>query len=56
MNHFLIMILFAILVSTVFGTVGRDNTAEQTHYGIKIFLEFVGVGLVLAWLLYFLPV
>jgi len=49
------MILFAVLVAIVFGIVGRDTQRERGFYGLKIFAEFVGIGLALAWLLYFLP-
>ena len=56
MTHFLIMSLFALLVAAVFGVVGRETLRERLRYGLKVFAEFVGVGLVLAWVLYFLPV
>jgi hypothetical protein len=49
------MILFAIFVAIIFGIVGREKTSERVTYGAKIFAEFVGIGLVLAWLLYWLP-
>lgn len=55
MTHFLMMILFAALVAIVFGIVGRDTQRERLLYGLKIFAEFVCIGLALAWLLYFLP-
>lgn len=55
MRHFLLMLLFALLVSVVFGIIGRDTPRRQALYGLKVFAEFVGVGLVLAWLLYWLP-
>ena len=55
MIHFTLMVLFALLVATVFGVVGREGEKGRLHYGLKIFLEFVGVGFVLAWLLYFVP-
>ena len=50
------MISFAALVAIVFGIVGRDTPREKCLYGLKIFAEFVGIGLALAWLLYFLPI
>jgi len=53
--HFLMMVSFAALVAVVFGVVGRDTARERALYGLKIFAEFVGIGLALAWLLYFLP-
>jgi hypothetical protein len=49
------MVLFAGLVSIVFGVVARDTLRERTLYGLKIFAEFMGIGLALAWLLYFIP-
>lgn len=55
MIHFLMMVLFAALVAVVFGIVGRDTLRERGLYGLKIFAEFLGIGLALAWLLYFLP-
>ena len=55
MTHFLLMVLFAALVAVVFGTVGREGGRPRLLYGLKIFCEFVGVGLALAWLLYWLP-
>ena len=55
MRHFLLMSLFAGLVAVVFGAVGRETVRGSILYGLKIFLEFVGVGLVVGWLLYFIP-
>jgi hypothetical protein len=50
------MVLFAALVAMIFGIVGREKPAERFTYGGKIFVEFVGIGLALAWVLYWLPV
>ena len=55
MTHLLVMILFAVMVSLIFGMVARDTSRERLFYGLKVFAEFMGIGLVLAWLLYFLP-
>ena len=49
------MLLFAALVSVVFGVVGRPSARQRLTYGWKIFAEFVGVGLLLAWVLYWIP-
>jgi hypothetical protein len=49
------MIWFAAFVAIVFGIVGREKPFERFTYGVKIFGEFVGIGLVLAWVLYWLP-
>ena len=55
MTHFLVMILFAAIVALIFGVVARDTTRDRLFYGLKVFAEFMGIGLALAWLLYFLP-
>lgn len=55
MRHFLVMVLFAGLVSLVFGAVARDTARERALYGLKVFAEFVLIGLALAWVLYYLP-
>jgi hypothetical protein len=50
------MVLFAAFVAIIFGIVGREKRIERFTYGAKIFTEFVGIGLVLAWILYWLPI
>ena len=50
------MVLFAACVAIVFGIVGRERPFERFAYGAKIFGEFVGIGLALAWILYWLPI
>lgn len=56
MTHLLVMMLFAGLVGVVMGMAAREVPREQLRYGIKVFGEFVLIGLVLAWALYFLPI
>jgi hypothetical protein len=55
MRHFLVMTAFAALAGVVFGTVAKDSNSERVIYGLKVFAEFILIGLVLAWVLYFLP-
>jgi hypothetical protein len=49
------MTAFAILAAVVFGTVAKDSKRDRFLYGLKVFAEFMVIGLVLAWILYFLP-
>ena len=49
------MTIFAVLVSIVFGSVAKDNARERWQYGLKVFAEFMVIGLVLGWVLYFIP-
>ncbi|MEP6707167.1 MAG: hypothetical protein ABJC05_06585 [Pyrinomonadaceae bacterium] len=55
MKHFLVMLLFAALTAVVFGAVGKGTHRDRALYGVKVFAEFLVIGLALAWLLYFLP-
>ena len=55
MRHFLVMTLFAVLVSVVFGAMSKDTTRERWLYGVKVFAEFMVIGLLLSWILYFIP-
>jgi hypothetical protein len=54
-RHFLVMMLFAVLASVVFGAMAKDSGRERVVYGAKVFAEFMVIGLVLAWVLYFIP-
>ena len=55
MRHFLIMTAFAALAGIVFVTVAKDSHRDRLMYGLKVFAEFMVIGLVLAWILYFIP-
>ena len=57
MTHFLAMVLFSALVSVAFAVLSADHhtNSERLRYGLKVFAYFVGVGLIIAWVLYPLP-
>lgn len=55
MRHLLVMTIFAILASVVFGSVAKDTNRDRLLYGLKVFAEFMLIGLVLGWVLYFIP-
>ncbi|HKZ00919.1 MAG TPA: hypothetical protein VJ180_01690 [Pyrinomonadaceae bacterium] len=55
MRHFLVMTAFAMAAAIVFGTVAKDTSNERLVYGLKVFAEFLLVGLLLGWILYFIP-
>ena len=57
MTHFLALLLFSLLVSLAFATLSSEhhNTAERVKYGLKVFGSFVGIGILIAWVLYPLP-
>lgn len=55
MRHFLVVTAFAVMAAVVFGVVAKDSQRERVLYGLKVFVEFMVIGLVLGWILYFLP-
>ena len=55
MRHFLVMTLFAAIASIIFGAMAKDTSQERWLYGLKVFAEFMVIGLVLSWILYFIP-
>jgi hypothetical protein len=54
-SHFLVMVLFAFIVSVVFGVLLRDEPREQVRTGGLMFGGFVAAALILGWLMYPLP-
>ena len=53
--HFSAMLLFSLLVSIVFGVLSKNTPRERFNYGAKVFGAFVGVALVLGWIMYPIP-
>jgi putative Mn2+ efflux pump MntP len=54
-SHFPAMLLFSFLVSVAFGVLSKNTPRERLLYGAKVFGAFVGVALVLGWMMYFVP-
>jgi hypothetical protein len=54
-SHFLLMVLYALLVSVVFAVLLRDQPREQLKTGAMMFAGFVGVAYVLGWLMFPFP-
>ncbi|MEP6915297.1 MAG: hypothetical protein ABJC89_06600 [Acidobacteriota bacterium] len=54
-SHFLLLVLFAFLVSLVFSVLMRDEPRAQIRTGGMMFGGFVGAAFLLGWLMYPLP-
>ncbi len=54
-DHFLIMTIYALLVSIFFGTLWRNEPRDRVRLFVKIFLALMVGGLALAWLMYPFP-
>jgi len=51
-THLGVMILFAACVSTVFGTLLREQPRDQVRVGGRIFVSLVGGAYALGWLMF----
>jgi hypothetical protein len=54
-SHFLILTIFAALVSTAFALLMRDEPKKQIRFGIYAFVCFVGSAFLIGWLMYPFP-
>ena len=54
-SHFLLLALFAFLVSIVFAALMRDDPRQQIRTAAVMFGGFVATAVVLGWLMYPLP-
>lgn len=54
-HHFPAMVIFAFLASVVFAVIGRNTTRERVYFGIKSFVLFVGIAILLGWIMYPFP-
>lgn len=55
MIHFLLLSLFAALIGVVFGNISNEMGRARVLYGLKIFGQFILAGLLIGWVLYFVP-
>jgi uncharacterized membrane protein YfcA len=55
LSHFLLMVLYALIVSLFFTLLWRRERKEQIRLFIQIFVGMVVGGLLVAWLMYPFP-
>jgi ABC-type Mn2+/Zn2+ transport system permease subunit len=51
-SHFQSLLLFALIISLAFGTLGRRKPIARVKYAAWSFAMFVLVGIALGWLMY----
>jgi putative Mn2+ efflux pump MntP len=51
-SHFQALLLFALIVSLAFGTLGRRKPVERVKYAGWSFAMFLLVAVALGWLMY----
>ena len=54
-SHLGLMVLFSLFVSVVFSALMRDDPKEQVTFAAKLFVAFIGAGILAGWVLYPLP-
>jgi hypothetical protein len=55
LSHFLLMVVYALLVSCFFTTLWRRERRAQMWLFVQLFVGMVGGGLIVAWLMYPFP-
>ncbi len=55
MIHFIYLLIFAICISIVFGVIHDGDVRARLLYGLKLFGQFIGISLIMAWVFYFIP-
>ena len=50
-SHFTALVLFSFIVSVVFAILSKEHLRNQLIYGAKVFLAFVGIALLLGWVM-----
>jgi hypothetical protein len=55
LSHFLLMVIYALLVSIFFTLLWRRERRAQITLFLQLFLGMVGGGLIVAWLMYPFP-
>jgi hypothetical protein len=55
--HFLLMVFFAAVVAIVMASIDPERILfrDRLLYGLKVFGAFVGIGLLIGWVMYFIP-
>lgn len=54
-SHFLALVLFAALASSVFATLLRPDLRSRVRFGLMLFGGFVLSAVVVGWLMYPFP-
>jgi hypothetical protein len=54
-SHFLLLVIFAFVVSLVFAMLAKNDLREQVRFGGMLFAAFLGAAIILGWLMYPFP-
>jgi hypothetical protein len=54
-SHFLFLLIFSVIVSTVFAVLQKDTVAEQVRFALSMTAGFVAFAIVAGWLMRLFP-
>ena len=54
-SHFLLMVLFALVISVVIALVTKPTRQEQWRYFLKFLGSLIVIALLIAWIMYPFP-
>jgi protein-S-isoprenylcysteine O-methyltransferase Ste14 len=54
-SHLFFLVIFAVLVSTVFAVLQKDSPAEQVKLAALMAASFVGIAVVAGWVMLLFP-
>lgn len=54
-SHFTALLIFALIVSVVFALINKSGPKEQLKYGVFVFFSFLGVAVVVGWVMFPFP-
>jgi hypothetical protein len=54
-SHFLMLVLFALMVSTVFAVLQKDSAREQVRLALVMSGAFIGFALAAGWIMLAFP-
>jgi len=54
-SHFIFLLVFSVLVSTVFAVLQKDTLAEQVRFALTMTVGFVAFAVVAGWLMRLFP-
>ena len=55
LSHSAALTIFALIASTVFALITKNEPKEQFRYGVFVFLSFLAVAFAVGWFMYPLP-
>jgi heme A synthase len=55
LTHFEALLLFAVVISIAFAFLTKQTARDRLKYAVWAFLAFVGVAVVLGWIMYPFP-